>query len=325
VGKLAFFTALGLPEDGLSGTPLQQIDTLSSRNKASDNAWSSCSSCHPDGLSDTVVWSFDGGPRRSISLAGAFSKSNPGDQRIFNWSAVRGSVTDFNNNARGVQGGTGFAGNPPSASIYNHGIIHGASESLDLMTLWSQTVRPMMLPTHPQANAGRAVFNASCANCHGGAKWTKSQILYRENPAFDKDPGAGGVPVDPGVTNAAAQVISYRLDNNTLTFMHDVGTFDPADPLELRGAGAQSGQRALGAIGFNVPSLLNVGFTGPYFHDGSASTLDQVFDLHRLGGGTIRSTLSAADLQVLKAFLSMIDGRTRTVRSEADAFRDAVE
>ena len=38
-----------------------------------------------------------------------FSKQNPDDQRLLNWSAVRGSNTDFNANSRATQGGCGFA------------------------------------------------------------------------------------------------------------------------------------------------------------------------------------------------------------------------
>ena len=81
------------------------------RGKASNNAWSSCASCHDDGHSDNVTWIFETGPRQTIPLEGTFARNNLDDQRILNWSAVRGSNTDFNNNARGIQGGIGFATN----------------------------------------------------------------------------------------------------------------------------------------------------------------------------------------------------------------------
>lgn len=41
------------------------------------------------------------------------------------------------------------------------------------------------------------------------------------------------------------------------------------------------GTLALGGIGYNVPSLLGIGHEAPYFHDGSAATLD-VFARHLL-------------------------------------------
>ena len=52
---------------------------------------------------------FGTGPRQTIPLDGMFSKQNPDDQRVLNWSAVRGSNTDFNANSRATQGGCGFA------------------------------------------------------------------------------------------------------------------------------------------------------------------------------------------------------------------------
>ena len=114
-GKLAFFTALGVPDvidengDGRYDVALRDIDPLLHRNKASDNGWSSCASCHDDGHSDNVTWIFETGPRQTIPLEGTFARLDLNDQRLLNWSAVRGSNTDFNNNARGIQGGKGFA------------------------------------------------------------------------------------------------------------------------------------------------------------------------------------------------------------------------
>ena len=326
VGKLAFTSALGVPDEGLLDTPIRQIDTLASRNKASDNAWSSCASCHFEGMSDSVTWSFATGPRRTVPLVGSFSKLSPADQRIFNYSAVRGSVNDFNENSRGVQGGRGFAGDPQNPNVYNHGIVHGASEALDLMTLWVERIRPFRMPKLPGSPQGRTLFGASCASCHGGAKWTKSQVLYRENPAFDRDPNLGGLPVDPGVLNAGAQVRQYTLDGQVLKFMEDVGSFDTNKAIEMRCCGATAGTKALGALGFNVPSLLNVVFHGPYLHDGSAETLDDLFLKHRLPGGqTIANSFNPTQLDQLRAFLISIDGTTKPFRSDADVFRDAIE
>ena len=327
VGKLTFFTALGTPDNGLLDMRIRDIVPLAFRGKASDNAWSSCHSCHPDGLTDNVTWSFPDGPRQTLPLDAFFAKDNPSDQRISNWSAVRGSVTDFNNNSRAVQGGKGFAGDPPNPNIYNHGITQGASDALDLMTLWVQTVRTLNQPQPADASAGRAVFGASCASCHGGAKWSKSQTIYADNPAFTADPLAmlPGVPRDPGVTAAAGgQIVSYTAGAATLTFLDDVGTFDAGNPLELRGAGGKIGQAALGAAGFNAPSLLGVAHNAPYFHDGSAATLDDVFARHQLGGSTIASLLNAGEQDSLKAFLASIDGRTDHFRSATDDFRDLI-
>jgi YVTN family beta-propeller protein len=347
LGKLAFFTALGVPDNGFLDTPIRDIVPLNFRGKQSSNAWSSCGSCHPDGLSDGVTWLFAAGPRQTIPLDGMFAKdTNMNDQRILNWSAVRGSNHDFNNNSRAVQGGCGFASddfsNPPddclrlgaatpaNPNIYDHGVTQGGSDALDVQTLWEFiAVRALNQPQPSETAAlerGREVFEKNCASCHGGPKWTKSQIFYRDNPAFDKDPAQGGEPLDPGVTNAGAQIVSFTCNEFTLKYLENVGTFDPNDPIELRGQGALSGQLALGGLGFNVPSLLSVRYHAPYLHHGEAQTLEDVFPLHALGagGGTIASTLSSGEQEDLLVFLSALDGRTDPLRSDGDEFRDDI-
>lgn len=324
VGKLAFFTSLGIPDNGIFATQIRDINPVNDRNKASDNGWSSCGSCHPDGLADGVTWSFGTGPRQTVSLDAFFNKDNPNDQRISNYSAVMGSITDFNNNSRGVQGGVGFAGNPPNPLIFAHGISEGASDALDAMTSWVKIIRVpnMPRPTDTAALArGGTLFDTNCASCHGGAKWTKSEVIYDNNPTFTADVTAGGVLIDTRLTNAGPQVVSFTENGQTLRFLEDVGTFDATNDFELRGAGATTGQASLGALGFNVPSLLSIAVQAPYFHDGSAQTLADVFDRHGLGDSTIAGELSGSERADLTVFLNAIDSTTVPFASETDDFR----
>jgi YVTN family beta-propeller protein len=345
-GKLAFFTALGVPDvidengDGSYDVALRDIDPLLHRNKASDNGWSSCASCHDDGHADNVTWIFETGPRQTIQLEGTFARLNLDDQRLLNWSAVRGSNTDFNNNARGIQGGKGFAtdvrGVNRTAEVFNHGPVLGISDSLDAIQEWVTTVRAPIVPdpSATSAQAGRAVFVAQCAACHGGAKWTKSRTapLFTSNPTFAQDPigvnfFAGVKPIDPGVTAAGPQIISVTRDGKgTLTLLDKVGTFSAANPLEIRGAAAVAGQStqgfaAFGGAGFNSPSLLGLSLSAPYFHDGSAQTLEDVTRRHSLTNGkTVEQTLSAQELSDLLNFVRGIDEQTQTVESDTDRF-----
>jgi YVTN family beta-propeller protein len=339
LGKLVFFTALGVPDNGLVGTELRDIDAVQFRGKQSADAWSSCGSCHPDGLADGVTWIFADGPRQAIPMDGLYSKLNGAhDIRINNWSAARSSVTDFNNNSRNVQCGTGFAGGAtntaigcppfgsgaPNPNVFDHGISQGASEALDFETTWTQTIRAPQMPKADPAvlQAGAGVFQTNCASCHGGAKWTKSEVLYLNDPAFNRAFAAGGTPRDPGVTNDNVQIVSYAdgtVDPNVLNLLEDVGTFDAASPIEIR----QNGNPPFGALGFNAPSLLGVGYHAPYFHTGSAQTLPDVFALHELpAGGTIASNLGPGDQANLLAFLGSLDGRTAIFRSETDSFKE---
>jgi YVTN family beta-propeller protein len=348
VGKLAFFTALGIPDkldntgDGQFDVALRDINPLANRGKASNNAWSSCASCHDDGHSDNVTWIFETGPRQTIPLEGTFARNNLNDQRILNWSAVRGSNTDFNNNARGIQGGTGFATNVDGVDktllVFNHGPTKGISDSLDAMSEWVATVRAPKMPAiaaNIEAN-GRATFLTFCAGCHGGTKWTKSRTkgLYQDNPLLLADPVGpaffnGGAPkADAGVNLAGPQVVSVTRDvRGTLKILDSVGTFNPASPIEIRGAAAVDGQTTQGFLpfgltGFNSPSLLGVAYSGPYFHDGSAHTLEDVAARHLIGApaATISNTLSPGELADLLAFVRSIDDETPTLPNLTDLF-----
>jgi YVTN family beta-propeller protein len=339
MGKLAFFTALGIPDNNILGVPVRGIDPLLHRGKQSNNAWSTCASCHPDGLSDNVTWIFAAGPRSTLPLDAFVAKDNGLDQKLVLWSALRGSNTDFNNNSRAVQGGCGFASDafapagsclaqgpntPANPNIYDHGITQGGSDALDVQSLWVQTVRPLLQPQPSDTAAldrGRTLFAINCASCHGGPKWTKSQIFHRDNPLFNQNPATPGAMVlDEGVEVIGPQVASFTLDNITINYLESVGTFSLLNPLEIR----QNGITAFGADGFVPPPLLSIRYHAPYLHNGAAQTLNDVFPQHALGGGTIASTLTIPEQQDLLVFLNSIDGRTAPFRSEGDDFRDAV-
>jgi cytochrome c peroxidase len=74
-------------------------------------ARSSCESCHPNGGSDGVVWSFARGPRRTLSTAATYEKttSDPAlrQQRLLLWGANIDEVHDVEAIVRGVSGGVG--------------------------------------------------------------------------------------------------------------------------------------------------------------------------------------------------------------------------
>jgi YVTN family beta-propeller protein len=362
VGKVAFFTALGIPDNGIFDTPIRDFNPLFFRGKQSKDGWSSCGSCHPDGLADGVTWFFGTGPRQTKPLDGMFNKGNNLDQGILNWSAVRGSNTDFNANSRATQGGCGFASavvngiDPPAGctsanpaattanpAIYDHGIVQGGSDALDAQTLWIfNAVRPLKMPppsSQSAFNAGQAVFAANCASCHGGAKWTKSQIFHRDNPAVVAQNGAPfdagvlrlpiteppGVTTTPGVAGPLANELkSFTCKALTFNYLEDVGTFDVNNPLELRDNA--NGSTAFGLNGFNPPSLLSIAYHRPYLHRGQAQTLADVFPLHGLGAptNTILTVLNTQQRSDLLVFLNALDGTTDHIRSEGDAFRDAI-
>ena len=123
---------------------------------------------------------------------------------------------------------------------------------------------------------------------------------------------------------------SFTCNALTFNYLEKVGTFNPNDPIEIRDNATAA--IALGADGFNVPTLLSINFSAPYLHRGQAQTLEEVFPLHGLGPNgqdfppmtTIATELSAQQQADLLVFLKSIDGTTVPFRSEADDFRDMI-
>jgi YVTN family beta-propeller protein len=76
--------------------------------------------------------------------------------------------------------------------------------------------------------------------------------------------------------------------------MHDVGTGNAARERNTHGRGTT----------FDTPSLRGVRLTGPYFHDGSASTLAAVLETRNSDGAhAVTDRLTAAEIDSLIAFL----------------------
>ncbi|MFO0608244.1 MAG: hypothetical protein U0324_34075 [Polyangiales bacterium] len=67
-------------------------------------AWNSCETCHPDGLTDNITWFFARGPRQTLSLDGTFEAGTP---RVMNWSGMFDEFADFELNVRNNSGGVG--------------------------------------------------------------------------------------------------------------------------------------------------------------------------------------------------------------------------
>jgi YVTN family beta-propeller protein len=288
--------------------------------RMSSEGWQACASCHPDGLSDGVVWAFASGPRKSVPLNGMFSTKNPtGDQRVLNYSAVFDELEDFELNIRGVSGGKGLivldgtadqdpnvkAFDPPNAGrtqLHVNGI-----PAWDAIVAWTQSRIPS--PVSPyrgvdpnselgqQIAAGRQLFTqANCQACHGGAKWSTSQVDFARVSPFPETLTPGAAP-EPPLGQLAR-------------FLRPVGTFDPANPIEK----TANNQQALGSLGFNAPSLLSIHAFPPYLHNGSCLTLECVLEneAHRNAAGT--DVLDdPASRAALVQFLISIDVQTEPI------------
>ncbi len=109
-----------LGESAFVATPVSRgkraFTTGLSRWSHQGQAWSSCASCHPDGLSDGVTWMFARGPRQSTSLDGTYDPKDPSRRRILGWTAIADEVHDFETTARTVSGGVGALVHAASAA-----------------------------------------------------------------------------------------------------------------------------------------------------------------------------------------------------------------
>ena len=246
-----------------------KIDFFTSRPFWSDRGWGGCWSCHPDGRTDTVTWSFEAGPRQTISLDGTFNHADLTDHRALNWSPVRDENQDFELNTRGVFGGRGFIttdtdvnadGITPDSdpNVRNFGPASSgrASQQEDITAYIQIAVRSAIAPpsTSGDPTHGRTVFSspgsgggANCVACHSGAKWSTSRITYDPvdvNPVPGTDTGivntidAGSVFLNGfNSANGAGRVCEVPPaagDAERIRIVRQVGTFTATNPIEVR-------------------------------------------------------------------------------------------
>jgi uncharacterized protein (TIGR03437 family) len=323
--RAANLPAAGSPEDRIQigkelyHTSVGEFDPATSGGAAitgrmSNNGWGSCSSCHPFGLSDNVVWIFPSGPKRTISQHTDFDQTDASRRtlRMLNWSGERDEEADFELNIRAVSGGQGLIvgadGIAPEPSVVN--LTPAASKGRNQLKVrgvpaWDaieayiasgirSPISPLRGSSDPDIAAGRQLFTqANCQSCHGGPQWTSGRVRY--NPPPD-----------------ASLVINGQI----ITELRSVGTFNAQTPNEVR----QNGAPALGGDGFVPPSLLSVfAFPQTFFHGGTADSLDAVMQnvAHRSAGtGTDTLQDAARRVQLIK-FLNSIDAATAPITPNA--------
>jgi len=175
--------------------------------------WSSCGSCHPDGLTDNMTWMFPAGPRQTVSQDGSFSHGpGPQKQRIFNWTGIFDEHHDFERNTRDVSGGLGAITTAPTPAdcgkldketqvpLAQAGVgIGGLQKPLKVLAddatvatcghhdwddidAFVRAIRPARAVTTAEPAAverGRQLFtDGGCAKCHGGQGWTVSRRYF---------------------------------------------------------------------------------------------------------------------------------------------------
>ncbi len=223
--------------------------------RMSSEGYLSCATCHVDGGQDGRVWDFTGrgeGLRNTTTLRG---RAGTGHGNV-HWSANFDEIQDFENDIRNNFGGSGFLTDADFALTSDTlgPSKAGRSADLDALAAYVTSLDSSTAPRSPWRNPDGSMTNS------GLAGETHFAALGCAN------------------CHAGADLTDSTLGTETL---HDVGT--------LR---TTSGQRLAGPLlGIDTPSLLGVWTTAPYFHNGSAETLDDVF---RIVGGTVLPAESAA-------------------------------
>jgi hypothetical protein len=209
--------------------------------------------------------------------------------------------------------------NPPGVTNFLTVQSGGRDFSQDALSAFVETIRSSKAPvavSDAGAVRGRALFSQdglvvagfSCATCHGGSRWTRSTVDYPPPPSPDIGLGLGD-----------ERVIGAEL-RQTLTqganVLINVGTFtlggDRENEVRFNGADISQAIAPLGANGFNIPSLLSVHETAPYYYNGLAQTLEEVLDGSKDGNGGVRHhfvTNAQARADLVK-FLKSIDEST---------------
>jgi YVTN family beta-propeller protein len=292
-GKELFNTAMG-PIDTTNRKGDGTVDPKEGR--MSDFGWCACVSCHINGLTDGVAWAFPSGPRVSVPMNWTFApKSGQQTQRSLNWSAIFDEVADFELNTRNVAGGAGLITLAGGAQDPNVRAFDPASANRDArrdaITAYVQTIRSPIPPEDEDdadVKAGRKFFKkVGCAECHNSALWTASRVEFPPPPPAD-------------------QLVAGQLRNQ----LAPVGTFNAASPHEVIGTGAAINQRALGELGFNIPSLLGV-FSQERFllHDGSLTSFEELFNNAAHVGSHPKLRKASVRRKIIK-FLRSIGDRT---------------
>jgi hypothetical protein len=218
---------------------------------------------------------------------------------------------------RGLQVST-----PPGVTNFLTAKSANRDERQDAIAVFIQrTVRATKAPVPANdalAQRGRGLFGRvglvvpgfSCATCHGGPKWTRSTVDYNAPPSPDVGLGLGNERVI-GAELRQTQTQGPNVLVNVGTFTLGGGR---TNEIRFNAADISQAIAPLGANGINIPSLLSVHETAPYFYSGLAQTLEQVLNGSQDSFGGVRHhfVTNAQNRAALIRFLQSIDQTTPT-------------
>lgn len=221
-------------------------DDPTGHNETSFEGYISCATCHFDGGHDGRVWDFT---QRGEGLRNTTDlRGRAGvTQGNVHWSGNFDEIQDFVLDIVNQFGGDGFLdGASPNPSLGAPNA--GRAVELDQLSAYVTSLGESHVPVSPYRNEDGTMTAAAIAG---------KQVFQDMNCASCHNPANGFT------------------DSTLFTAtLHDVGTIRDS-----------SGQRLGGVLsGIDTPTLFGAWDGAPYFHDGSAQTLDDVF---RTAGGKL--------------------------------------
>ncbi len=209
--------------------------------RMSPEGYISCATCHLDGSHDGRTWDFTGrgeGLRNTPTLQGRGGTAHGN----VHWSANFDEIQDFEGDIRNFFGGSGFmsAADYAATQAPLGAPKAGRSAPLDALAAYVASLGDDTVPRSPNRNADGTMTAQALAG----------QTVFQSL-------GCASCHATPRFTDSTVGAATLR----------DVGTVR-----------ATSGGRLGGALtGIDTPTLLGLWQTAPYFHDGAAATLDDVF------------------------------------------------
>ncbi len=268
----------------------KQIFYNASDLRMSDEGYISCALCHQDGDHDGRTWDFTDrgeGLRNTINLRGRAGMAHGN----VHWSANFDEIQDFELDMKNAFAGTGFLSDVggPNASLGAPNA--GRNAELDALAAYVASLGASSIEVSPYKNADGSLTAAAAMG----------KELFEGTLA----PTAGGPLNCYTCHDPATAFTDSTLGDDSAITLHDVGTLT-----------ADSGSRLGGPLnGIDTPTLLGVHASAPYFHNGSAATLAEVFDPSRptaapgeAGAEHDLSALTVAERDYLIAFLMQLDG-----------------
>ena len=263
----------------------KQVFFNAADTRMSNDGYMSCVSCHFGGMSDGRVWDFSlrgEGLRNTKSLLGS---RGIGQGRV-HWSANFDEVQDFERDIREDFEGSGFM---PDAEYQSRKGANGRYEPF---------ARPAT-GVSPELDALAAFF----------ASMDQAPRSPFRNPdgSFTAAALAGRAVFERA--GCAACHSGPELTDSGRGALHDVGTLAPTSGKRLGEA----------LVGIDTPSLKGVWQSAPYYHDGRAATLLEVFTTYNVGDKMgVTSNLTTTELDQLVR----VPARARR-RARARAAREA--